>query len=99
MYYKKRHILDFPRTLNDLIGTSEPDYQALVFKRILQKQGYFTDTRGVKPTAEVLTWDEFEKMFGDTAHDIGNMAPASITVSSDSGSGLMPSTTDDGRSP
>jgi hypothetical protein len=86
VYYKKRHIIDFPRTLNDLIRTTEPIYQALVFKRVLQKKGYFrAAARGSTPICEVLLWEEFVTKFEDNTDGAVPLAPPSATMSSSTG--------------
>ncbi|KIW65953.1 hypothetical protein PV04_08166 [Phialophora macrospora] len=95
VYYKKRHIVDFPRTLNTLMRTTEPSYQALVFKRVLQKKGYFRPAaKGMRPICEVLAWEDFVTKFEDTAQESSLLAPLPVSASSTTGLVMTPSVTE-----
>jgi hypothetical protein len=92
MYYKNRYLIDFPRTLNSLLMTPDPEYQALVFEKVLKTLGYCkaAENSPNRLMAEVITWSRFETLFGSND---GSKSPQVLTPSDRTSLSPEPDTT------
>ena len=67
-YHKAGILIDFPRTLNDLVEDTEPLHQVEMFQRHLQTCPFFKPgPDNDPPKAQILKWEEYRALLADMA--------------------------------